>query len=69
MTIKRMAAPLCVALASATDLSISIDAAATSTVTEFAADLAAGVALPSPFTQTTSFTGGPTNVFVIAIAP
>jgi len=61
--------PSYLAIAGSADLSLTVDAAAAHAVTEYAVDITPGGDLPSQFASTTSFTGGPTNVFVIAIAP
>jgi hypothetical protein len=58
-----------IALVSNTDLEIAVDSNAADAVPEFASDITVASPLPSRLSQTTSFTGGPTNVFVIAFAP
>ena len=61
--------PSYLAIVATTDVSLTVDAAAAHAVTEYAVDITSSGDLPSHFASTTSFMGGPTNVFVIAIAP
>ena len=63
------AQPSYLAVAASSDLVVAVDSDSSHSVTEYATDLPIGGPLPSPFAPTTSFMGGPSNVFVIAIAP